>query len=111
MENLEKESELNGKKYGIQEMLPNSDDAADVLARLDIFIDKFVAYLDAKYQNDKRVKRLVYRLNDTKIEESPFKDGTSSYTINKGELISLCVREKMEAKNFTIIKLIICCYS
>ena len=101
MENLEmQESEINGKTYGIQEMLPNVDEAADMLARLDIFIDKFVAYLDAKYQNDKRVKRLVYRLNDTKIEESPFKDGTSSYTINKGELISLCVREKNQSKNF-----------
>ena len=101
LENLEmQKSSLNGRSYGIQEMLPNADDAADVIAKLDIFIDKFVAYLDGKYPNDKRVKRLVYRLHDTKIEESPFKDGTSSYTINKGELMALCVREKNKSKDF-----------
>ena len=68
LENLEmQKSSLNGRSYGIQEMLPNADDAVDVIAKLDIFIDKFVAYLDGKYPNDKRVKRLVYRLHDTKI--------------------------------------------
>lgn len=94
-ENLEmRKSSINGKKYGIQEMLTNADDTSDILAKLDIFIDKFVAYLDGKYRNDNRVKRLVYRLHDTKIEESPFKEDTSSYTINKGELMALCVRHK-----------------
>lgn len=94
-ENLEmRKSTINGKKYGIQEMLTNADDTSDILAKLDIFIDKFVAYLDGKYRNDNRVKRLVYRLHDTKIEESPFKEDTSSYTINKGELMALCVRHK-----------------
>jgi hypothetical protein len=94
-ENLEmRKSSINGKKYGIQEMLTNADDTSDILAKLDIFIDKFIVYLDGKYRNDNRVKRLVYRLHDTKIEESPFKEDTSSYTINKGELMALCVRHK-----------------
>ncbi len=92
-------SNVSNKSYGIQETLPKYDQAADLIARLDIFIDKFVAYLDGKNPNDRRVKRLVDRLHDVKIEESPFEPDTSSYTLNKGDLIALCVRNK-ETKDF-----------
>ena len=46
------------------------------------------------------MKRLKDRLYDIRLEESKFEPGTSSYTINKGELISLCVRHKNEDKDF-----------
>jgi hypothetical protein len=94
-----RKSSVNQKSYGIQEMLPAPAKAVDILARLDSFITKFVAYLDSKFPNDRRVKRLVNRLHDVKIEESPFEPDTSSYTINKGDLIALCVRSK-EDKSF-----------
>ena len=92
-------SNVSNKQYGIQESLPNPAHAADLIGRLDLFIDKFVAYLDTKNPNDRRVKRLVNKLNDIKIEESPFEPDTSSYTLNKGDLIALCVRNK-ENKDF-----------
>lgn len=87
-------SDVTKKKYGIQETLPKTKEAVDMIAQMDLFIDKFVAYLDGKNPNDRRVKRLVNQLHDIKIEESPFEPDTSSYTLNKGDLIALCVREK-----------------
>ena len=93
-------SNVSKKSYYIREELPNSDETADVIGKLELFIDKFVAYLDSKAPNDKRVKRLKDRLYDVKIEESPMEEGVSSYTINKGELISMCVRHKKKNKNF-----------
>ena len=93
-------SNISKKSYNIREKLPNSDETADVIGKLELFIDKFIAYLDTKAQNDKRVKRLKDRLYDVKIEESPMEEGVSSYTINKGELISMCVRHKKKNKNF-----------
>lgn len=93
-------SNVSQKSYYIREELPNSDDTADIIGKLELFIDKFIAYLDSKVPNDKRVKRLKDRLYDVKIEESPMDPGVSSYTINKGELISMCVRHKKKNKNF-----------
>ena len=93
-------SNVSKKSYYIREELPNSDETADVIGKLELFIDKFIAYLDSKSPNDKRVKRLKDRLYDVKIEESPMEKDVSSYTINKGELISMCVRHKKKNKNF-----------
>ena len=89
-------SSLTGKMYGIQEMLPNSDDSVEMIAKLDMFINQFTRYLDSKYPNDSKVKRLVNRLVDTKFEESEYEPDVSSYTVNKGEMIKLCVRHKNE---------------
>ena len=49
---------ISGKSYNIQDVLPNPEKAADLIGYLDIFIDKFIVYLTDKYLNDARVKRL-----------------------------------------------------
>lgn len=100
LENLEMRlSTLTGKMYGVQEMLPNSDDSVEMIAKLDIFINQFTRYLDSKYPNDKKVKRLVNRIADTKFEESEYEKDVSSYTVNKGEMIKFCVRHKNDDKD------------
>lgn len=92
-------STVNGKLYGIQEMLPNANLTADRIAKMEEFTTEFMEYLTAKYPNDIRTRRIIDNLADIKMEESPFEDDTSSYTVNKGELIALCVRNK-ENKDF-----------
>ena len=39
-------------------------------------------------------------LKSTIIEEAPHKDGESTYTINKGELMKICLRKKIKNKPF-----------
>jgi hypothetical protein len=99
-ESLEmRRSTVNGKSYGVQEMLPNANLTADRIAKLEKFTTDFMEYLTARYPNDVRTQRLLDNLVEIKMEESPFEDDTSSYTVNKGELIALCIRNK-EDKDF-----------
>lgn len=92
-------STVNGKLYGVQEMLPNANLTADRIAKLEQFTNEFMSYLGAKYPKDIRTRRILDNLAEIKMEESPFEDDTSSYTVNKGELIALCIRNK-ENKDF-----------
>lgn len=96
-----RKSNFNGKLYGIQEMLPNAHKTPNKIAEVEEYIDRLVNYLHQKYPKgtDERVDRLTSRLHNIKLEESPFEHGTSSYTLNKGELIAVCLRCK-ETKNF-----------
>ena len=92
-------STLNGKSYGVQEELPNKESVPNQLAKIDNFINSFINYLTKKYPNDERVNRLQTRTSDLTIQESEFKQGVSSYTVNKGETMSVCIRNK-ENKDF-----------
>jgi hypothetical protein len=99
-ESLEmRRSTINGKSYGVQEMLPNANLTADRIAKLEKFTNEFMEYLGARHPKDVRTQRLFDNLAEIKMEESPFEDDTSSYTVNKGELIALCIRNK-EDKDF-----------
>jgi hypothetical protein len=95
-------SRLNGKKYGIQENLSNSSSALELLAKLDSNMTLFVSKLKAKYPNDERVKRLVKGYNTVQMEETTEEKGddNTSFTINKGELVSLCLREDKHERPF-----------
>ena len=83
----------NNKTYGIQEEFNESHKAIELLAKLHEEMDKFVNDLSKKYPKDERISRLVHGMKSIKIEEAPNDDG-SSYTINKGELMALCLRHK-----------------
>ena len=89
-----RKSSITGRSYGIQEMLAGADGTADVIGQLDLFIRDFIKYLVANHPDDKRTSRIQRNAKLLRLEESPMEDGVSSFTLNKGELMSLCVREK-----------------
>ena len=99
---LEYRNSINGKTYGIQENLKNSTQALEILATLDDNMTAFVKRLKVKYPNDERVQRLVKGYKHVKIEETTeeHNDDNTSFTINKGELVSLCLREHKEERPF-----------
>ena len=99
---LEYRNSSNGKKYGIQEIFKNSDIAVELLAKLHNNMSDFVARLKTKYPNDKRIKRLVKGFSNVEIEETTEEanDDNTAFTINKGELISLCIREHTDGRPF-----------
>jgi len=90
-------SSSNNKKYLVQDY-NNKQKAADMMGQLETNISTFVNYLKKKYPDDARIVRLVNNLEETAYEEAPHEDGESTYTINKGELIKICLREKKEKK-------------
>ena len=102
-----RKSKTNNIEYGIQEKFNKSDEAVELLAKLHQYMQKLVAGLAQKYPNDDRVKRLVTNFKNCKIEESPDKDDESSYTINKGELMAICLRHKKEEHHFHTLLFVI----
>ena len=92
-------SKLNNKKYGIQEEFNKSDEAVELLAKLHNHMNDFVTDLQKKIPSDERVKRLVKGFRRAEIEEAPNDDG-SSYTINKGDLVAICLRHKKDDHPF-----------
>ena len=87
-----KTSPFNNKLYGIQEIFSDTHIAIELLSKIH---DKMLEYSDvlkSTYPTDERVIRLYEKLHSTKIEEAPFENNTSSYTINKGELMAICLR-------------------
>jgi hypothetical protein len=92
-------SKLNNKKYGIQEEFNKSDEAVELLAKLHNQMSDLVSDLEKHYPSDERVKRLVKGFRRAEIEEAPNDEG-SSYTINKGDLVALCLRHKKDGHPF-----------
>ena len=92
---LEYRNSTNGKKYGIQEKLQDSTKALELLTKLDNNMMEFISQLQERYPKDERVKRLVKGFKHIKIEETTenANDDDTSFTINKGESMSLCLRQ------------------
>jgi hypothetical protein len=99
---LEYRKSNNGKNYGIQEIFKDSDIALATLSKLHDNMNIFVSKLKAKYPNDDRIHRLVKGFNRVEMEETTENpdDDNTSYTINKGELMSLCLRDNTTGRPF-----------
>lgn len=87
-------SSLNDKKYKIRSEFKDIDKTPDVLATIEDNIFKLVNYLQNTHPSDERIIRMHKRLQKLKIEEAKHENNSSSYTINKGELMNLCLRDK-----------------
>lgn len=99
---LEYRNSKNGKRYGIQEVYNDPDIALELIAKLHDNMITFVSRLTSKYPNDERIKRLIKGFKKVEIEETTEKatDDNTSYTINKGESMSLCLREHTDGRPF-----------
>lgn len=84
----------DGNTYLVRD-LPESDKAADILAIVREKLLKLVRNLQKKYQSkNKKVNRLEKRFQNTIIQEAERKRNTTSFSVNKGRQIHLCIRDK-----------------
>jgi len=88
-----KKIQHNGKFFEVLDEMNNQGKAVRFLEKIDRRISHFVKHLEEKHHNDKRIKRFS-KLKHRKIIEPELIKGTSSYTINKGEILAFCVRLK-----------------
>lgn len=93
------QSMLNHNEYEVQDY-PNPDEAANLLARINKNIKSIIGCLISKYSKDPRVERLKSRTSSLRIEEAVHEVDSSTYTINKGELMAICLRKKNKQKDF-----------
>lgn len=92
-------SKIDNKSYLVRK-LPDSQQAADFLATINIDLQKLVKYLVATYPDNANIKRLYKNFNPDNISEGSPYSGYTSYSVNKGERIILCIRQNDEKGTF-----------
>lgn len=80
--------------------LDDKQEAADILGRTHEKLKKACKYLIVTHPNDDRVIRLNRRFPNTTLAEADGSGKHTSYSINKGEKIVLCLRAKDGTNRF-----------
>ena len=97
-------SSIDGRTYRVRDM-PDKVQAADLMARVRQKIDKLYLYLQEKYLNKPQVKQLLqnFKPDPSRFEESTPAAEHTSYSVNKGEKVHLCLRQR-EGPNESLVK-------
>jgi predicted metal-dependent hydrolase len=90
-------SDVDGKKYLVLS-LPDKQEAANTLARLNQDMLALIQYLTEKHPDDPVVRRLQKNYDPNNISEGSPDSGYTSYTVNKGQKLVLCIRQKDASK-------------
>jgi len=88
-------SNIDGREYLVRN-LPDKQQAADLLAKIRYKLMKICSYMKEKYPDDDAVIRMNEKFNPDNIVESGKNNQYTSYSINKGEKIVFCIRQKTE---------------
>jgi predicted metal-dependent hydrolase len=92
--------------YHLVRNYDDKQEAADLMAKIKNRIEKLIKYLKQEYPNDERVKLFKKRFDEDNIEETDVRDSGTSYSIDKGETVSLCLRNKTSDKPLHDINLL-----
>jgi len=86
-------SEIDQREYTVQ-IRDDSKEAADLIAKIRQKLVLFVEHLGKTYSGDSRIEMLKLNFKPDKLKEGIDTPGYTSYSINKGEQIILCLRSK-----------------
>jgi len=86
-------SSIDNNEYLVRN-LKDKDKAANVLAMLRNKLEKLCEIMKNKYSDDKSVIRMNKNFNSDNITESGKNNQYTSYSVNKGEKIVFCIRQK-----------------
>jgi WLM domain len=84
---------FDGKQYLVRQR-DDKQEAADLLANIATNCQKIVDYFNKQEPDSDRVQRLVKNFRQENISESMSNSDYTSYSINKGEKIIFCIRQK-----------------
>jgi hypothetical protein len=91
-------STVDGKFYRVRDMR-DKQQAADLLAKVRLRMKKLYAHLASTFPDKPQVKRLLQRFEanpERLLEATPDAEHTS-YSVNKGESVHLCLRQRQGA--------------
>ena len=92
---VEVKSTVDGQTYRVRDM-QDKQEAADLLAKVRARMKKIYVHLQSKFPDKPQVKRLLQRFQanpDRILESTPDAEHTS-YSVNKGEKVHLCLRQR-----------------
>ena len=85
-------SSLDGKEYLVQKK-DDAHDAANMIASVTNDMTRLVKHMAAKYPDDPDVRRLVDNFDPRAVSEGSASTGYTSYTVDKGAKMVMCVRQ------------------
>jgi hypothetical protein len=88
---------IDGRSYLVKNM-PDSQKAADMLAKLNIRFDKLIDAMQHAYPDNRDVDRLIRNYVPENLSEGNDDTNYTSYSVNKGEKIVFCLRSR-DGKN------------
>jgi predicted metal-dependent hydrolase len=86
-------SKIDGRRYIVRK-LPDSQEAADLLAKVNKDLLSLVKHAMARFPQNDDIIRLYENYNPNAISEGSIESGYTSYSVNKGEKLILCIRQK-----------------
>lgn len=86
-------SNFDNQKYLVRQM-DDSHQAANLLAQVRQNLTKLNDYLGTEYPDDPRVRQVLSRFNPHNIMETDGNSKYTSYSVNKGEKMVLCLRAR-----------------
>lgn len=95
--NLEYVKAKDGEAYQVQSR-PDRQRAADLLADIRARLEQLTRHLEKSEPDDARTQRLVVNFRPEKISEGPDNSKYTSYSVNKGERLVFCLRQKDDAR-------------
>jgi predicted metal-dependent hydrolase len=90
-------SSIDNNEYLVRN-LKDKEIAANILAKLRMKLEKLCKIMKNRYPKDESVKRMNERFNSDNITESGKNNQYTSYSVNKGEKIVVCLRDKSTKK-------------
>lgn len=108
---------FNNQNYLVND-LPDAKEAANILAKIMITLDKLVSNIISDFENYpnqrseedyiyiNNVRTIKTKLPYVKISENPVDSNYTSYSINKGEELVFCIRDKKKYKIHPINELL-----
>ena len=91
-------SEVDDNEYLVRN-LEDKQKAANMLALLRTKLEKICKAMKNKYPDDKDVARMNERFNPDNITETGKNNQYTSYSVNKGEKVVFCIRQKDDAES------------
>ena len=88
-------STVDGNIYRVRDM-PDKQRAANLLAELRIRMNKLKIHIESRYPDKPQVKQLIrnFKAEPNRIYESTPDDEFTSYSVNKGEAVHFCLRQR-----------------
>ena len=92
---VEVKSNVDGRIYKVRDM-EDKQDAADMLANIRMKLTTLTDNLEKKYPDKKKVKQIVknFRSDPNRFLEATPDAQHTSYSVNKGESVHLCLRQR-----------------
>lgn len=85
------QSDVDKRKYLVRS-LPDKQQAANMLAEINRDLMTLIQHMRTKYPDSEDVKRMYRNYNPSAMSEGSPDSGYTSYSVNKGEKLVICIR-------------------